>query len=116
MTLWHKKRVPAGTQTFVNLKSNTMKNTLQRYDYYPIIASISQKKCHSITFFNQKVGIEERNMLNIHQLPIICQIDTIRQMAIHLFMQTNIMTGMNQIGLTCTYPLSKTDGIVDELM
>ena len=32
MTFGHKKWVPAGTLTFVNLKSNTMKNTLQRYD------------------------------------------------------------------------------------
>ncbi|EPT32872.1 hypothetical protein HMPREF9012_2025 [Bacteroidetes bacterium oral taxon 272 str. F0290] len=28
----HKKRVNALTQPFINLKSNTMKNTLQRYD------------------------------------------------------------------------------------
>ena len=28
----NKKRVTAVTQTFVNLKSNTMKNTMQRYE------------------------------------------------------------------------------------
>ncbi len=32
-----KKRVTAVTQTFVNLKSNTMKNTMQSYDYFSFL-------------------------------------------------------------------------------
>ena len=35
----------------VNLKSNTMKNTLQRYVYHRNPASIFQEKCIEITFF-----------------------------------------------------------------
>ena len=48
----NKKGSPLGPKTFVNLKSNTMKNTLQRYDYYRSLASISPKNYDSITFFN----------------------------------------------------------------
>ncbi len=36
----HKKRVNALTQPFVNLKSNTMKNTLQRYALFLTLQAI----------------------------------------------------------------------------
>ena len=37
----HKKRVTAVTPAFVNLKSNTMKNTMQKYYYYLIMQYFS---------------------------------------------------------------------------
>lgn len=54
--------------------------------------------------------------LNLHYLTIISQVNSIRQLAIHLPMQAYIVTGMNQIGLSGPYPLGETDGIVDKLM
>ena len=40
----HKKRAPL-SPTFVNLKSNTMKNTLQRYGGWNNLQIIQGKKC-----------------------------------------------------------------------
>ena len=39
-----KKRSTAVLQTFVNLKSNTMKNTLQRYGLLGYLQTIQEKK------------------------------------------------------------------------
>ena len=35
-----KKRGSAESQSFVNLKSNTMKNTMQRYEFLPILPKL----------------------------------------------------------------------------
>ena len=40
----HKKRSTAVLQPFVNLKSNTMKNTLQRYGHLINLQIIQEKK------------------------------------------------------------------------
>ena len=37
----HKKWDSAESLTFVNLKSNTMKNTMQIYDVFPIVQEIT---------------------------------------------------------------------------
>ena len=44
LTYGHKKRAPL-SPTFVNLKSNTMKNTLQRYGGWNNLQIIQGKKC-----------------------------------------------------------------------
>ena len=41
----NKKRVTAVTQYLVNLKSNTMKNTMQRYVLFEKMQGFCQKKC-----------------------------------------------------------------------
>jgi hypothetical protein len=38
--LGQKKRGSAESQSFVNLKSNTMKNTMQRYEFLPILPKL----------------------------------------------------------------------------
>ena len=40
----HKKRAPL-SPTFVNLKSNTMKNTLQRYGFSGNLQIMQEKRC-----------------------------------------------------------------------
>ena len=51
----HKKRVTAVTQTFVNLKSNTMKNTVQRYGLISIFQGFFPKKFLNLNHFNVSV-------------------------------------------------------------
>ena len=41
------------TPTFVNLKSNTMKNTLQRYELFGILANYPKEKVCFITLISQ---------------------------------------------------------------
>ena len=36
----------------VNLKSNTMKNTLQKYDFFPILPNFFKKKSSNRAIFN----------------------------------------------------------------
>jgi len=48
-----KKGVPPYSD-LVNLKSNTMKNTVQRYNFYFILQAKSQKKFHFDIKFNTK--------------------------------------------------------------
>ena len=38
-----KKGAPPSPQTFVNLKSNTMKNTMQRYNYFLKLPNVLRK-------------------------------------------------------------------------
>ena len=49
----NKKRVTAVTQTFVNLKSNTMKNTMQRYVFFFNLQENLLKKHISLNYFNR---------------------------------------------------------------
>ena len=49
----NKKRVTAVTQTFVNLKSNTMKNTMQRYAFFLNLQENLLKKHVSLNYFNR---------------------------------------------------------------
>ena len=49
----NKKRVTAVTQTFVNLKSNTMKNTMQRYVFFFNLQENLLKNHVSLNYFNR---------------------------------------------------------------
>ena len=44
LTYGHKKKEYRCTPTFVNLKSNTMKNTVQRYELLIYLQIIQEKK------------------------------------------------------------------------
>ena len=50
--VYTKKRSTAVLQPFVNLKSNTMKNTLQKYDNNFVSQNILGKKRRFVTLFN----------------------------------------------------------------
>ena len=49
----NKKRVTAVTQTFVNLKSNTMKNTMQRYVFFFNLQENLLKNHVYLNYFNR---------------------------------------------------------------
>jgi len=49
----NKKRVTAVTQTFVNLKSNTMKNTMQRYTFFFNLQENLLKNRACLNYFNK---------------------------------------------------------------
>ena len=116
MTFGHKKWVPAGTLTFVNLKSNTMKNTLQRYDYYHIIASFSSKKPPKLTFFSHSSPFSAKIALKNHRLSVKCQLYFCWQFLIHHLMTSDIVTGVYQIRLLRPHPPCKSYGIVHQLV
>jgi hypothetical protein len=50
----NKKRVTAVTQTFVNLKSNTMKNTMQRYVFFFNLQENLLKNHVYLNYFNRQ--------------------------------------------------------------
>ena len=50
----NKKRVTAVTQTFVNLKSNTMKNTMQRYAFFFNLQENLLKNHVYLNYFNRQ--------------------------------------------------------------
>ena len=116
MTFLHKKWVPAGTLTFVNLKSNTMKNTLQRYDYNRFLPSFSSKKSQILTFFSQSSPFRTKIALKNHHLSVVCHLNIRWQFLIHHLMQSDIVTRMDQISLFRPHPPSKGDGIIHQLM
>ena len=49
----NKKRVTAVTQTFVNHKTNTMKNTMQRYAFFFNLQENLLKNHASLNYFNR---------------------------------------------------------------
>ena len=53
--VYTKKRSTAVLQPFVNLKSNTMKNTLQKYDNNFVLQNFLGKKRRFVTLFNDFV-------------------------------------------------------------
>ncbi len=51
--VYKKKRLSSRQPIFVNLKSNTMKNTLQMYEYYLYMQYYYSTKCDILTIINQ---------------------------------------------------------------
>ena len=49
---YKKKLIVSRQSTFINLKSNTMKNTIQRYNFYVIKHNYKARKTICLTLFN----------------------------------------------------------------
>jgi hypothetical protein len=54
--------------------------------------------------------------LYFNDLSIKSQFNPCRKNAVHLFMQSDVMSRMYQIGLASPHPTSKRHGIIDKLM
>ena len=81
------------TQTFVNLKSNTMKNTVKRYGFISIFQGFFPKKYSNLNNFNITTLFQAPFLTSKHNfLTIISQFDTLWQFLVHLLMKPHIMT------------------------